>query len=130
MSTKELKTFILRQIEDVWNNGHMDAIPDYWDEKLQGEIRESRSMLLEAFPDLQIMAEEMIAENDKVMARLRFRGTHLGSFMGIAPTGNKIEWNGVRIWRVAGNKVIETWAIRDRLEVRQKLGAIPQPTSN
>lgn len=130
MSTKENKAFIRRQVEDVWNNHNKDSLATYWDEKLCEEIGQSHSMLLTAFPDLQITIEDLIAEDDKVVGRIRFHGTHLGPFFSIAPTGNHIEWEGVRYWRVSNSKIVETWAIRDRLDVRQQLGVMPQLTQS
>lgn len=127
MSTEENKAFIHRQIEDVWNNGNGDAIAAYWDEGLHEEIGRGHTMLRAAFPDLQIAVETLIAEGDKVVARLRFHGTHLGAFAGISPTGRHVEWEAVRLWRLANDKIVETWAIRDRLDIRQQLGAAPRP---
>ena len=123
---EENKALIRRQIEDVWNKNNKDSLATYWDEKLCEEISQSHTMLLTAFPDLRITIEDLIAENDKVVGRIRFHGTHLGSFVGISPTGNYIEWEAVRYWRIANSKIVETWAIRDRLDVRQQLGMLPR----
>lgn len=125
MSIEENKAVIRRQVEDVWNSSNADAIATYWEKELGVEMERSHTMLHTAFPDLKVSVVDMIAENDKVVARLLFEGTQKGFFMGIPPTGKKVGWEAMRIWRLANGKIVETWAIRDRLDVREQLGVIP-----
>ena len=82
-----------------------------------------------AFPDLQMNVEDMIAEGDKVVARVRMSGTHQGEFMGIDPTGNRVEISGIDILRVADGKIVEHWGNFDDLGMMQQLGVIEQPPS-
>jgi predicted ester cyclase len=81
----------------------------------------------DAFPDLRFTAEDIIAEGDKVAARYTMRGTHQGEFMGVAPTGNRIEVTGIDIVRFEGGKMVEHWANSDELGMMQQLGVIPAP---
>ena len=74
-----------------------------------------------AFPDLTMTVHDLIAEGDKVVARLTARGTHQGSFRGIAPTGRVVEWTGIRIFRIAEGKIAEHWANWDDLSLVQLL---------
>ena len=48
-------------------------------------------MFMAAFPDIQFVADEMIAERDKVSVRGTVSGTHKGEFMGIPPTNKSFE---------------------------------------
>jgi steroid delta-isomerase-like uncharacterized protein len=66
-----------------------------------------RSIFLAAFPDLRAEINEMIAEEDKVMARWTQSGTHLGAFMGIAATGKAVSYSGINIFRVVNGQIIE-----------------------
>ena len=59
--------------------------------------------------------EDMIAEDDKVVAQYVFKGTNRGDLMGIAPTGRRVSISGTSILRIAGGMIIEEWAIWDRL---------------
>lgn len=93
-------------------------------------MKRSHTMLRTAFPDLKVSVVDMIAEDDKVVARLLFKGTQKGPFMGILLTGKKVEWEAMRIWRLAKGKIVETWAVRDRLDVRQQLGVVPPQTKS
>jgi len=68
----------------------------------------------------------MVAEGDKVVARLRISGTHQGEFLGIAPTGKQVTFTGIDILRIAEGKVMEHWGNVDELGMLQQLGAIPE----
>ena len=59
------------------------------------------------------MLDDIITENEKVVARWRLLGTHEGPFGGIAPTGKSIVLNGIAIYRVANGKVQERWVVTD-----------------
>ncbi len=66
-----------------------------------------------AFPDLSITVEDMIAEGDRVAARVTMRGTHLGEFMGVAPTGKPVEVRAIDMFRIANGKIVEHWGHAD-----------------
>lgn len=82
--------------------------------------------LLAAFPDLNGVIDDMIAERDKVVARYTITGTHRGPYTGIVPTGKKIVLQGVEIDRISNRKFIETWTVSDTLGLMQQLGVIPK----
>jgi steroid delta-isomerase-like uncharacterized protein len=79
------------------------------------------------FPDLEWRIDDLIAEGDKVVARTTMRGTQLGDFFGMPPTGRTVEMNGVHIMRIADGKIIEHWGSNDDLGLMRQLGAIPTP---
>jgi predicted ester cyclase len=74
---------------------------------------------------LQIVLEDQISSEDKVVDRWTGHGTHRGEFMGIAPTGKNITAAGISIHRIAGGKIAETWNNYDALGIFQQLGIIP-----
>ena len=92
-------------------------------------FRQLVSMYFTAFPDLQITLQDMIAEGDKVVSRFIGRGTHQGEFMGIAPTGKRVEATAISIMRLEGGKLAEEWEQVDMISMLQQLGAIPTPGS-
>ena len=63
----------------------------------------------EAFPDLRLTVEEILAEGDMVAARVAFRGTHRGEFQGVPPTGEEVAFSCIEVNRVVGGKVEEHW---------------------
>ena len=80
-----------------------------------------------AFPDVQFTIEDIIAEGDKVVGRVTWRGTHQGELMGIQPTGKKVTVEGIDIIHFAGGKAVENWFSGDTLGMMQQMGAIPTP---
>src|SRR5689334_13085281 len=123
------KAIIRRHFEEIWNGRRLDVAeqivdPAYFSHfPLPGQpagiagFRYAVEMLQSSFPDLTITIEDLIAEGDQVVARLTARGTHQGPFRGIAPTGRAVSWRGIRIFRIAGGKIVEHWANWDDLSL-------------
>ena len=85
-------------------------------------------MAVSAFPDFHATIEDLIAEGDKVAARMIFRGTHTGGeFMGIPPSGRAFAFSATAIFRIADGKIVEHWGDEDALGWLQQLGAMPAP---
>lgn len=80
---------------------------------------------LEAFPDLSVAVEDLIAEGDRVVARTTVRGTQTGELEGIPPTGRAVEVADVDIYRIADGKIVEIWYQFDRFATMQQLGLLP-----
>ena len=138
MSAEENKAIVRRGYEAI-NQNDLDALDevvasDIIDRNpapgqapgLEG-VKQFFSSLHAAFPDLHMDVEDMIAEGDKVATRVSMSGTHRGEFMGIDPTGNRVEISGIDILRVAGGKIVEHWGNFDDLGMMQQLGVIPEP---
>ena len=85
----------------------------------------SASGYRDAFPDLQLTANQVIAEGDYVAIRWTARGTHRGDLFGIAPTGKETTVTGMTIDRWADGKVAESWTNWDTLGLLQQIGAVP-----
>ncbi len=79
-----------------------------------------------AFPDLEFIIEDMVAEGDKVVVRMPFKATHLGDFFGIPATGKQVYVEGVHILRIADGKVAEHWGSNDDLGLMRQLGVLPE----
>jgi predicted ester cyclase len=80
--------------------------------------------LLRAYPDLHIEVEDLIAEGDRVVSRNTVTGTHLGEYLGLAPTGRSVAYDEVVIMRFADGRMAESWAVVDMLAQLRQLGAI------
>ena len=82
--------------------------------------------MVEAFPDLRMTVEDLVADGDKVAARVRVTGTHRGDFMGIPPTGAAGDIQLIDIMRFdADGLVCEHWGVADMLSLMQQLGVVP-----
>ncbi|MEM4703565.1 MAG: ester cyclase [Candidatus Bathyarchaeia archaeon] len=79
---------------------------------------------IKAFPDLHVAIEDIIAEGDKVCVRLKETATHTGEYRGLAPTGNKLSYTVVAIWRIVEGKIAEGWITYDQMDFLKQLGAI------
>lgn len=88
-------------------------------------FRNYMDLVRAAFPDFRNTIEELIAEDDAVVARLTYRATHRGELFGIAPTGKSIVYAGVAIFRVRNAQVADGWILGDTLGLMRQLGAVP-----
>jgi len=84
----------------------------------------AHQMMLAAFPDYQTVIDDLVAEGDKVAARITMSGTHSGSFMGIPATGKHVLFTGMYIARIADGKIVEHWGEEDAVSLLQQLGAL------
>ena len=137
--SEENKALVRRQEEELFTQGNLDAAdeiyaPDYvgHDPSNPEEVRgleaakQAAADYRQAFPDLRVTVEDLIAEGDRVAARLRFRGTHLGELDGIAPTGRQVDCTGIVISRIEEGKIAEDWASFDDFGMMQQLRLIPE----
>lgn len=83
------------------------------------------AMMRSGFPDIQWTLEEMIAEDARVAARFAMRGTHQGTFIGVPPTGKKIEVQAMNFYRLSDGQIIEERGQPDLLGLLQQIGAVP-----
>ena len=81
--------------------------------KLIDTFKETFSEAREGFPDLTITVEDIMAEGDRVTARVTMRGTHSGEFQGIAPTGKRVEVKAIDMFRIEDGKIVEHWGHAD-----------------
>jgi steroid delta-isomerase-like uncharacterized protein len=79
----------------------------------------------QAFPDLAIVPEKLIAEGDLVTIYWIGRGTNTGTGNGLPATGKKVEQAGITIWRIVDGRIKEEWSAFDQLSMMQQLGLLP-----
>jgi steroid delta-isomerase-like uncharacterized protein len=83
--------------------------------------RQGFEMMKHAFPELQAHIEDIVAAQDKVAVRLRFRGTHSGEFLGFRATGRAIEYVSHEFYRIAGGLIAEEWICSDTATLLRQL---------
>jgi len=81
--------------------------------RLIDTFKETFAEAREGFPDLSITVEDVMADGDRVAARVTMRGTHRGAFQGIAPTGKRVEVRAIDMFRISGGKIVEHWGHAD-----------------
>lgn len=78
-----------------------------------------------AFPDWHEEIVELVSEGDTVAGRFRCSGTHLGEFLGEAPTGKRMEVEEVFFLRAEDGRFVEFWGLEDSLGRMRQLGLLP-----
>lgn len=82
-----------------------------------------------AFADQRWQIEDLIAADDRVVARTTMTGTHDGDFFGIPATGARVILPGVHILRIQDGRIAEHWGSNDDLGLMRQLGVIPDPNA-
>jgi predicted ester cyclase len=90
----------------------------------QGLIEASRAFIT-GFPDQRVRFERWVVEGDNVAVRFIGTGTHKGEFMGIKPSGNKVEVTGLALVTVRNGKIVEDATEFDALGLFQQIGEMP-----
>ena len=76
------------------------------------------------FGDLEYRVEDVVAEGDKVVARLSARGIHQGEYLGHRATGNLVTYDEVMILRLASDQIVEWWIVADKLAILEQIGIV------
>jgi len=85
-------------------------------------VKRLADALLPGIPDMQLPIDDVIAEGEKVLVRLRVKGTHSGDLMGIPATGRKIDIAVLDLFQIREGKLIEHWALLDNLGLLRQIG--------
>ena len=84
--------------------------------------------LLTAFPDRNERVDDVFVQGDLIAVYQTMEGTHLGPFVGVEPTGKKVTWRRMHIWRVKDGQLIEHHAVvRADLEIFYEPGVVDLP---
>ncbi len=113
----------LRALQESHADSHISHLPSgdhYGPEGVRIDI----AGYMEAFPDLQIVLDEIFDAGETVAYRFRATGTHLGAFLGFTPTGRSIHIEGLGIDRFEDGKFIERWMQFDAFGLLQQLGVL------
>ena len=135
--TEANKALLRRMVDEVLNQKHLGAIPElvannYIDHNAAAGQEQGIQAFIQArinrntaFPDWNVTLDDVVAEDDKVVARATGRGTHQGPFMGIAASGKLVTTTWIVIYRITDCKLAEHWINSDDLGLLRQLGAIP-----
>ena len=137
MSAEQNIAAFRRVIEEGFNKGNMAALddcfaPTYTEHQfdlpstLEG-FKGSIQYLRDTFSDFSLTIEDMVADGDKVWARMTGRGTHAKEFMGRPPTGKSFTITVVDICRFENGKIVQHWGVPDRFHMIAQLGLLPKP---
>jgi steroid delta-isomerase-like uncharacterized protein len=134
MSIEENKALARRWSDEIWGKGSLAAMdellatnfvfnyPSHGVAHDREGYKQTVTSWLVPFADVRCVAEDVVAEEDKIAVRWTWRGTHKGEYMGIAPTGKQVTMTGISILRIVGGKIVEEWGEMDNLGMMQQLG--------
>jgi steroid delta-isomerase-like uncharacterized protein len=131
------KDVVRRLYQSVWNERKLEVVNDLISKShalsepmvfgaAVGPETYKRQVarFISAFPDLQFTVEELVGENDKVVAAWTLTGTHKGEFLGLAPTGKKVSISGITIHQIADSKILDSHAIWDALTLLPQIDVV------
>jgi predicted ester cyclase len=130
------KTLVRLYYEEIVNTGNVDSIenfiaPEYAEvsdgiRSIVG-IEGARAQILgvcQTYPDLRVKIEKQIAEGEWVVSCITAKGTHLGHWLGIKPTGKVVTFTGVNVDRVIAGRIVEHGGAANMLGPLLEIGAI------
>lgn len=79
----------------------------------------------QAFPDVHVNIENVVAEDGFVVFNDTVQATSRGDFMGVPPSGKRLKWTEIHFLKVVNGKIVEHWMNFDQLGILKQLGAIP-----
>ena len=99
-------------VDTCYSPGYVDHTPSPIDGLAGGRdgVRKAFAVFHQAFPDTRHTIEDLVAEGDRVVARISARGTHTGELFGHAPTGRVVTLTAIAIYRVVAGQIVERWA--------------------
>jgi predicted ester cyclase len=136
VSADENKTLVRRYYEEVVNTGNVDQLAEFISPTFVEVYNNTRHPIglegakqhvlgvRETYPDLHLTVEQQIAEGEWVVTRVTARGTHEGVWLGMRPTGEKVEMTAVNIDRVVDGRIVEHGGAANLLGLFLEIGAI------
>jgi hypothetical protein len=119
------KVTVRRLIEEVFNGGHLEIIDHLYSPELAPAAKRWITPFRASFPDVHMEIVELIAEGDNVVGRFTCSATHLGDWLGHAPTGRRFERvDEVTIFRLREGRIVHAWSLEDTLARLGQLGLI------
>lgn len=116
---------VRRMIDEVQRGHDLDVLDDLisedfvnltaWEGEPPGRaaVRANHRLLFDAFPDLDVVVHEMISTDDVVVTHKTLSGTHRGPFLGLPPTGRRVEIPVIDIVRVRDGRICSHRAVTD-----------------
>jgi steroid delta-isomerase-like uncharacterized protein len=127
------KSLVRRYYSEVWNAWSAVALEELIspDIVFRGSIgtavkgiaafQQYVNRIRSAFPDFYNHVEELIAEGDKVAARLMYTGTHRGELFGFPGSGKKISYQGLAIFEFKESKIVRGYVLGDTESLKRQL---------
>jgi len=111
--------------DELFADDFLDHTPQPGRTPDKNGARQLYKTLRSAFPDFHAEIHWQLADGDRVTTYKTYHGTHRGEFLGVAPTGRKVQFETVDVMRVRDSKIAEHWGVANLFSLMQQLGAWP-----
>jgi steroid delta-isomerase-like uncharacterized protein len=115
---------ISRYSKELFAEDFVDHTPQPGMTPNKDGVRDLYHRLRVAFPDFRAHIHWQAADGELVTTYKIYHGTHLGTFLGLAPTGRKIHFETVDVMRVRNGKITDHWGVANLFSLMQQLGAL------
>ena len=120
MSSEANKAMIRRLVQEALNQGNLNTIDELFDPAFVEHstpdqptgpegVKRFVDMVRAGFPDLQVSISHLIAEDDEVVVRTVWQGTHQGAYECVAPTRKQVSRTLIHIFRMRNGKITDEW---------------------
>ena len=133
--SEQNKAIIRRLYEQVHSGGNLDAIDDIYAHDVEihipglpedpygpASLKHLIGLIREAFPGITVTVEDLVAEHDKVVASVMWRGPNIGRGQGASPRAPLVAWPRLDVYRLFNGRIVEQWADRNDLAALHGLG--------
>ena len=135
-TTDDNKAIVRRFIDEIFVQGRTETVDELladdfvahtWPStgKPKDDLKAAIGMTRRALADVRFSIDDLIAEGDRVAARLTTSARQVGEFMGMPASNKRYEISEIHILRLADGKVVEHWHQFDQVGLMKQLGAMP-----
>jgi len=132
------KAIVQRYVDEIQNGHSLDALDSIFADDFVDHMASSGGLFvggmdglkrgyatfLNAFPDLHVTVEAMIAEGDKVVAYKTLTGTHSGPHLGVPATNKRVQYQIISIYSIKNGKIVGYWGLQDEMSLMRQFGVI------
>ena len=136
MSTDQNKQIVRRFVDEIFVQSRAETVDELLADDFVGhtwpstgkpkdDLKAAIGMARGALADVRFTIDDLIAEADRVAARITTSARQVGAFMKIPPSGKRYEIEEIHVFRIRDGKVAEHWHQFDQMGLMQQLGAMP-----
>ncbi len=136
--TSETAEQYLRRFLDTYESHDLDGLWSFYSQDCRFPVLERfgidptwdkyktfMTTFINAFPDVHHQIDKVVTDQDNVWALYTVTGTHSGPIRGIEPTGRRVRYPIVSMYRVDGGLITEADFVSDDLRMMRQLGVLP-----
>ena len=92
-----------------------------WTTGLQVALRNFQENIASRLTDMAVTEHDVIEAGDMLVIRGTFEVTHSGEFLGVPPTGRRVSFDWIDMYRVAGGRIVWRFLLCDWKGLLDKL---------